>query len=133
MAAIIITKNGIQKKVNRKTFENYFKNAGWVEAGNNPASSNSQEAQEEAFDDKTINTKESEIEDNPEGSGDSEVDEWDEVLDEEEEEEVQKPISEMNREELIKFAKDNGISLEGLTKNAQFKEAIRTALKDKEG
>ena len=134
MSFITITKNNQIKKVPKKTFEDYFKNAGWVEAGKNPASSNSQEAQEEPSNKKVINNKEKDKVVIPEAPGDSEKDEWDEVLEDEEEEdeEIHKPIAEMNREELIKFAKDNNISLAGLTKNNQFKEAIRAALKDKE-
>lgn len=134
MAFITITKNNQTKRVSKKSFEDYFKNAGWIEAGNNPASSNSQEAQEEPSNKKVINNKEKDKVVIPEAPGDSEKDEWDEVLEneEEEDEEIHKPIAEMNREELIKFAKDNNISLAGLTKNNQFKEAIRAALKDKE-
>lgn len=133
MAFITITKNNQTKRVSKGSFEDYFKNAGWVEAGKNPASSNSQEAQEEPSNKKVINNKEEDKDVIPEAPGDSEKDEWDEVLeDEEEDEEIHKPIAEMNREELIKFAKDNNISLAGLTKNNQFKEAIRAALKDKE-
>lgn len=134
MGLITIIKDNREKKVSRTTFEDYFKNAGWIEAGENPASVKSQEAQEEPSNKKVINNKEEDEVVIPEASGDSEKDEWDEVLEDEEEEdeEIHKPIAEMNREELIKFAKDNNISLAGLTKNNQFKEAIRAALKDKE-
>lgn len=133
MAFITITKNNQTKRVSKNFFEDYLKNAGWIEAGNYPASSNSQEAQEEPSNKKVINNKEEDEVVIHEAPDDSEKDEWDEVLeDEEEDEEIHKPIAEMNREELIKFAKDNNISLAGLTKNNQFKEAIRAALKDKE-
>lgn len=137
MAFVKIQKMGKTLEVSKASFENFFKNAGWNEAGEIPASSNSLEALEGSKKSKSINTKANKEKFNQEDSGESgdiSNDEWDEVIEEMEEADfdVQKPISEMNRDELIQFAKEHDISLVGLSKNNQIREAIKTALKDKE-
>lgn len=137
MAFIKIQKMGKTLEVSKTSFENFFKNAGWNEAGEIPASSNSPEALEGSKKSKSINNKANEEKFNQEDSGesgDTSNDEWDEAIEEMDEmnADVQKPISEMNRDELIQFAKDHDISLAGLSKNNQIREAIKTALKDKE-
>lgn len=128
MAFIKIFKNGKTLEVSKSSFENFFRNSGWSEVNKNLTSSNHQKSSRKPENKNINNTKDSELNVKEEASGESSDDEWAEVL----EEEIQKPITEMNRDELIEFAKANNISLEGLTKNNQFREAIREALKNRE-
>ena len=130
MALVKIQKNGKTLEVSKSAFKNFYENSGWEEVGEMPTSSNNQKAQEEDLDKNTINNKAKEDNVLPESPSESSDADWDEVMNEEDED-VQKPISEMNRNELIKFAADNDISLVGLTKNAQFREAIINALKER--
>lgn len=136
MAFIEIVKGKEKRLVSKASFENFFKNSGWSLAGENPASSGSQKAQIQLEKQKPIKTTDSEENLNTEPSAElnSSTDEdWDEALQEESDEEidedVEKPISEMTRNELIKYAKENDISLAGLNKTSQFREAIREAIK----
>lgn len=136
MAFIEIVKGKEKRLVSKASFENFFKDNGWNMAGENPASSGSQEAQIQSKKQKTIKTTDSEENLNTEPSTElnSSTDEdWDEALQEESDEEidedVEKPISEMTRNELIKYANENDISLAGLNKTSQFREAIREAIK----
>lgn len=138
MALVKIQKMNKTMLVTKSSFENYFKNAGWNEVDTKSTLSNSPEAPAESKKNKSINTKANEVKtpvEPPVTSGDSvKEDEWAEAIDEFDEidEGVQKPISEMTRNELIQFAKDNDISLAGVNKTNQIREAIKTALKDKE-
>lgn len=132
MAFIEIFKNGEKRKVSKSAYENFFKDTGWIVAGENPALSISNMTQVEEKNNDIIKSMAEEEKLNQGHSDDSESisDEWDEVLSEEEdevEEEIEKPISEMTRNELIEYAKKNDISLAGLSKTNQFREAIREA------
>lgn len=129
MAKVNIQKGNMTKQVSRSLFENFFQNSGWVEVGVNPTSPNVPEVQEGSKNKEIINNKANEEEVNLDQSGTSEDDEWAEVMNEEEED-IEKPLSEMNRDELIQYAKDHDISLAGLTKNAQFREAIKAAMNE---
>lgn len=128
MAFIEIQKAGKILNVTKSMFENFYKNAGWEEAGKKPASSLNQKLQEAQEDTSKVEDDKNIIEDEnviPESSDED----WDEALEEvEDDEDVEKPISEMTRSELIKFANDHGVSLAGLTKNDQFRNAIKEAL-----
>ena len=138
MALIEIVKGNKKQLVSKDSFENFFKDNGWKVAGKIPASSDSQKAQNKLENEDAIKTTVSEenheIEPSTDSNESSIDDEWDEVLQEEsdeESEEVEKPISEMTRNELIKYANKNDISLAGLNKTNQFREAIREAMKEK--
>jgi len=131
MAFIEIVKGKEKRLVSKASFENFFKDNGWNLAGEIPASSVNQNVQNEKKNEETIKSMVEEEELNTEQSGESEEsikDEWDEAM-EEDEEEVEKPISEMTRNELVEYAKANDISLAGLNKTSQFREAIREAIK----
>lgn len=130
MALIKIQKNGKTLEVSKSAFKNFYENSGWKEVGKMPTSSSNQKSQEEGLDKNIINTKAKEENFPPESPSESSDADWDEVMSEEDED-IHKPISEMSRNELIKFATDNDISLEGLTKNTQFREAIINALKER--
>lgn len=131
MAFIEIVKGKEKRLVSKASFENFFKDNGWKMAGEIPASSINQNVQNEKKSEETIKSMVDEEELNTEHSGESDEsikDEWDEAM-EEDEEEVEKPISEMTRNELVEYAKANDISLAGLNKTSQFREAIREAIK----
>ena len=132
MAFIEIFKNGEKRKVSKSAFENFFKDSGWVEVGKTPASSSLDSYQVVEKSDNKVKSKVDIEEDKFEASDESNEsfeDEWDEVLSEEEDEEIEKPISEMNKEELIAYAKKHDISLAGLSKVSQYREAIREAMR----
>lgn len=135
MALIEIVKGNKKQLVSKGSFENFFKDNGWKVAGKIPASSDSQKAQNKLEKEDAIKTTVSEenpeIEPSTDSNESSTDDEWDEVLQEESDEEVEKPISEMTRNELIEYANKNDISLAGLNKTNQFREAIREAMKEK--
>lgn len=130
MALIKIQKNDKILEVSKSAFKNFYENSGWKEVGSKPTSSNHQKAHREDLNEKNINNINEKEEDLLEQSGESSDDEWEEAMSEDDED-AHKPISEMNREELIRFAKENDISLVGLSKNNQFKEAISNALKER--
>lgn len=121
MAFVEIQRGNEKKKVSFASFENFFKSAGWKVAGEIPATS-APVKKELKREKKQV--KEEKVDPVPV------KDEWDEVLSEEDEEGIEKPISEMTRKELIKYAKDHGISLAGLNNVNQFRNAIQDYMKE---
>lgn len=124
MAFVEIQRGNDKKTVSFSSFKNFFENAGWKVAGENPATSipTKKEVKKEKK-----QVKEEKVEEKV----DPVKDEWDEVLNEEVEEEgIEKPISEMTRKELIKYAEEHGISLVGLNNVNQFRNAIQDYMKE---
>lgn len=107
---IEIIKDGELKKVSKSAFKNFFENAGWVESNEStqPIVSNEKQMTEENIDEEIADE---EIADEA----------WDDDIDE-------KPLSEMNRNELISLADRLGVDISGMSKNAQIRDAIKSAM-----
>ena len=121
MAFVEIQRGNDKKTVSFSSFENFFKSAGWKVAGEIPATS--APVKKELKKEKKHAEVEKKVEEPV-------VDEWEAILNAEAEEGIEKPISEMNKKELVKYAKEHNISLEGLTTVNQFRNAIQEKMKE---
>lgn len=116
MSFINIEKDGKIKNVTKAAFLNFFKDNGWVESDGSTPTVIKKEVKKEEKVEETFDQNEN----------DNQQDEWAEVM--EEDEDIEKPISEMTKDELIQYANDNDIDINGLTKVGQIREAIRKAI-----
>lgn len=109
-----ISKDGKVLKVTETAFKEYYKDFGWVpKATENVAKEPAEDTNEEAVEENPI--EENPIEEN---------DDWNDI----EEEEVEKPISNMSKDELIAYANEHGINIDGINRTSQIREAILAAM-----
>lgn len=124
---VTIQKNGMSKTVSESAFRNFFKDSGWVVAGDySPALPVEEEKVEEVAVEETVvenevNEPEQQVNDVEEEIADEE---WEDAI---AEEDVEKPLSEMTRAELVEKAKELGIEV-SKKNNKQLRDEIKAKM-----
>lgn len=124
---VTIQKNGMRKTVSESAFRNFFKDSGWVVAGDySPALPVEEEKVEEVAVEETVvenevSESEQQVEDVEEEIADEE---WEDAI---AEEDVEKPLSEMTRAELVEKAKALGIEV-SKKNNKQLRDEIKAKM-----